>query len=393
MRILMKLSILTTFSVSLLTMPNILGNGFYVPVQDPEATARGNAWLATADTASAVYYNAAGLTQLGSSDLVVGAYLVRLGIDAETASGDFENDASWTALPQIYGAMPINDRLVAGFGINTPFGLATDWGSNTPFRQLAIETELTYATGWVVLGYKATDTLSLGGGFGVHHADLMMKRGITFGGTDTIEFNGDSEALSWTLSALWKPSEQHSFGLVYRSKTDFMLDGDVQNSYVAGSEDASLDLITPSTAAIGYCYRPCKEWSFEANVEWVNWDELNTLNLSMDSGDVAVPFEWDSNLIYSLGATRCFDSGWSVSAGYNYIENSQPDSNFNPGVSDADRHWLSVGFGRKWEAINMNFAYQYALSNRDVSGSPFGLADGKYKSRFHGLMINCEWQF
>jgi long-chain fatty acid transport protein len=125
----------------------IFGNGFYVPVQAPEATGRGNAWLATADTASAVYYNAAGLTQLGSSDLVVGAYSVRLGIDAETASGDYENDASWTTLPQIYGAIPINDRLVAGFGINTPFGLASDWGSNTPFRQLAIETELTYVTG------------------------------------------------------------------------------------------------------------------------------------------------------------------------------------------------------------------------------------------------------
>ena len=43
----------------------VLANGFYVPVQAPEATARGNAWLATANTAAAVYYNAAGLAQIG----------------------------------------------------------------------------------------------------------------------------------------------------------------------------------------------------------------------------------------------------------------------------------------------------------------------------------------
>lgn len=389
----MKRPHLIVFSAWSLAVLPVFGNGFYVPVQAPEATGRGNAWLATADSASAVYYNAAGLTQLGSPDLVVGAYSVRLGIEAETAAGDFENDASWTVLPQIYGAVPINDQLVAGFGINTPFGLATDWDSNTPFRQLAIETELTYATGWAVLGYKVTDTLSVGGGFGVHHADMMLKQGITFGGTDTFEFNGESEALGWTLSTLWKPLEEHSFGLVYRSKADFMLEGDARNSYVAGSEDASMDLITPATAAIGYCFRPCKEWSFEANIEWVNWEELNTLTLSKGSGDVAVPFDWESNFIYSLGGTRFFDSGWNVSAGYNYIENSQPDSTFNPGVSDADRHWLNLGFGREWEAFKMNFAYQYAFSDRDVSGSPFGLADGTFKSRFHGLMMNCEWQF
>ncbi len=209
----------------------LLANGFYIPVQAPEATGRGNAWLATANSAAAVYYNAAGLTQLGSPDLVVGGYTVRLGIEAETSFGDFDNNASWALLPQIYGAVPLTDKLVAGFGINTPFGLSTDWGGNTPFRQLAMETELTYVTGWVVLGYKVTDTLSLGGGFGVHHADIRLKQGITFGGTDTFEFNGDSEALSWTVSALWKPVEKHSVGLVYRSKAEFTLDGGARNSY------------------------------------------------------------------------------------------------------------------------------------------------------------------
>jgi long-chain fatty acid transport protein len=79
--------------------------------------------------------------------------------------------------------------------------------------------------------------------------------------------------------------------------------------------------------------------------------------------------------------------------GYNFIENSQPDATFNPGISDADRHWLNAGFGRKYDAFPWNFAYQYAFSNRSVIGSPFGLADGKYESRFHGWMLNARWSF
>lgn len=376
----------------LATASPAFANGFYIPVQAPEATARGNAWLATADTASAVYYNAAGLTQLESADVVVGMYAVRLGIEAETAFGDFDNDASWIPVPQIYAAVPVNEKLVAGFGVNTPFGLSTDWGDNTPFRQLATETQLDYINGWAVLGYKLTDTFSVGGGFGLAYADASLTQGISPApATDFFRFEGDDESFNWTLSARWEPCEQHAFGAVYRSKTEFDLDGDAR--VVGFGEDAGMDFMTPATAAVGYAYRPCKEWSFEANIEWVNWDEMNTFNLSKASGDVAIPFNWNSNFIYSVGTTRYFDGGWNASVGYNFIENSQPDENFNPGVSDANRHWLNMGFGRQWESFRFNFAYQFAFSDRDVSGSPFGMADGTFKSRFHGLMLDCGWQF
>jgi len=390
----MNLRLPHLFPVWIATVLPLMADGFYVPVQAPEATGRGNAWLATADTASAVYYNAAGLTQLSSPDLVVGLYSIHLGIEADTASGNYKNNASWAELPQIYAAVPINDKLVAGFGVNTPFGLSTDWGSNTPFRQLAIQTDLKYVTGWAVLGYKLTDTLSVGGGLGIHYADLMMKQGISYGGTDSFEFDGTGEALSWTLSALWKPTDEHSFGLVYRSRADFMLDGNTQNSYNPGHHtNASLDLTTPDTVAAGYSYRPCKEWVLEANIEWVNWDSLNTLNLwQSPNSNQPVTFNWHSNFIYSLGATRYLDDGWNVGAGYNFIENSQPNSTFNPGISDANRHWLSMGVGRETGAFRFNFAYQYAFSNRDVTGSPHGFADGTYKSRFNGLMLNCNWK-
>ena len=370
-------------------------NGFYIPVQAPEATGRGNAWLATADTAAAVYYNAAGLTQLSESQVSLGVYSVRLGIEAQTALGTYENDASWALLPQIYAALPVSDKTVLGFGLNTPFGLATDWNDQTLFRQLAIETELEYLTGWMVAGHRLTDTLSIGGGFGIHYADARIRQGISFmPATDSFMFKGDGTALGWTVSARWEPSENHAWGLVYRSKADFNLRGDaVTFPFLPGSENASLDLITPATAGFGYAYRPNVDWTIEANIEWVNWEELNDLTVSKASGPAVLPFRWKSNFIYSLGATRFLSNGWNVSAGYNFIENSQPDATFNPGVSDADRHWINVGIGRKYESVEWSVAYQYAFSDRTVTGSPFGLADGKYESRFHGFMMNCRWEF
>jgi long-chain fatty acid transport protein len=392
----MKTRNLLIFSPWLLAATPLLGNGFYVPVQAPEATGKGNAWMATADTAAAVYYNAAGLTQIDSPEVIVGGYAIMLGLEADLDSGaDEKADNDWAFLPQIYAAVPIyNDKLVAGFGINTPFGLATDWDENSQFRYLATETELTYATGWAVLGYELTETLSIGGGFGVHHADLKYGQVTNLSGTDfASEFNGDDEGLSWTISTRWQPHEQHAFGLVYRSKTDFTLDGDYEIDGVLNNS-STLDFMTPSTLAGGYSYRPCKEWNFEANIEWVNWDELNSLDLKQGGTTTPVAFNWESNFIYSVGATRYFENGWNVSAGYNFIENSMPDSTFTPGVADADRHWLNAGVGRQYDSFRWNFAYQYAFSENDVSGSPGpGLADGNFKSKFHGIMLNCDWQF
>ncbi len=393
----MKFKTIQLLALSAAFASPLWGNGFNVPVQSPEATSRGNAWLATANSAAAVYYNAAGLTQLESPELLVGVYGIKLGLEADLDSGTHEKaDNNWAALPQIYAAFPINDRLVGGVGLNTPFGLATDWGQDSQFRLLSTETELQYLTGWFVLGYKITDTWSVGGGFGVSQADLTFGRYTSVApGLDLpSRFQGDDMGLSWTISTRWAPTDQHAFGLVYRSKTDFKLEGDFEVNGAIPEEDASLDFMTPASLAGGYAYTPSKEWSFEANIEWVNWDQFNSFDLKSGStGSNPQPFNWNSNFIYSIGATRYLDDGWSISAGYNFIEDSIPDHNFSPGVADANRHWLNAGFGRKCENFSWNFAYQYAFSDRDVQNSPGGLADGTFKSRFHGLMLSGDWRF
>ena len=85
----------------LATVTGLHANGFYIPVQDPFAASRGNAFVATADRPSAVFYNPAGLTQLDSAAVHIGVYGVRLGIDGETAidGGSHQNRRSLFPFP------------------------------------------------------------------------------------------------------------------------------------------------------------------------------------------------------------------------------------------------------------------------------------------------------
>jgi len=55
--------LMTTFAV-VASAVNVSAGGFRLPDQDAFATAGGEAFAATADNASAIYYNPAGISQL-----------------------------------------------------------------------------------------------------------------------------------------------------------------------------------------------------------------------------------------------------------------------------------------------------------------------------------------
>src|ERR1017187_10422746 len=67
-----------TLLAALLAFGPVAANadGFRLPNQDPDAIARGNAFVATADNPSAIYYNPAGITQLEGQNIRAGMYLV-----------------------------------------------------------------------------------------------------------------------------------------------------------------------------------------------------------------------------------------------------------------------------------------------------------------------------
>lgn len=389
----MKKRIITSMLVG--AMPSTaLAAGYYLPNQDAFATARGNAFVATADSAAAVHYNPAGLTQLSKPEVQVGVYSIVLGNDATVAGQSTEAKNELQAAPHLYYAQPYNDRLSFGFGLNSPFGLGTDWGRSNNFSPVVTEARLLFASGTSAVAYKLTDQLSLGASVSVNYADLTLEQGL--GAPESyLRFKGDDIGFSGAFGARWQPSEQHAFGLIYSSKSTFNLSGKTQSNLPISDSSSQLDFMTPARIAGGYSYRPAPGWNIEANVEWLDWDSLNSLTLESNSvgGSKEIPFDWKSSFIYELGASYTTPEGYIFSAGYDFNQNSQPDTYFTPGVSDADRHWLNFGFGRKCAGYSWMLAYQFGYSNRTVDGAINPLANGKYESRHNALIFSWQQGF
>jgi long-chain fatty acid transport protein len=373
--------------------------GFYLPNQDAFATAKGNAWVATADSAAAVHYNAAGLTQLEEPEAQIGVYAINLGHSFNNGGADFEAKSEWQYVPSIFYAQPIRDDLAWGFGVNSPWGLGTEWGQGSPFRTVVTEARLAYISATVALAYDLTDTISVGLSGSGNYADLTLEQGLGVAPLDFLRFEGDGTSFSGALSVRWQPHEQHAFGLNVVSDTSMDLSGKVYSN-ILGSGPADIDFVTPLRIAGGYSFRPAPGWNVEANIEWLDWDSLNSLYLrspALPGGATGVPFHWKSMFIYEAGVSYTMDNGYAFAVGYDYNSNAQPDTFFNPSVADADRHWFNAGFGRKCEDWGWFIAYQFGYSNRDVRGAlptPAGQsANGKYESRHHSVSLSANYSF
>jgi long-chain fatty acid transport protein len=201
--------------------------GYRLPNQDPEGIARGNAFVATADNPSAIYYNPAGITQLEGNDLSVGVYVISTDVSFQGAGGgSASTDTAVQFVPQIYYVhSPANSDFSFGLGIYAPYGLGIDYGRYTPFPTAAQDAELAYATVNPVLAWEVTPGLSVAAGLTYNRADVHLERRIGLIPNDYFEFDGNGDTTGFNLGVLYQPVDQWSFGLNYRSPTEVKFKG------------------------------------------------------------------------------------------------------------------------------------------------------------------------
>jgi long-chain fatty acid transport protein len=400
----------------------VFGLGIRLPDQDAVATARGEAFVATADNPSAIYYNPAGIAFLTGQNARIGVYAIDLW-DTFSGSGVHkETKSDLQAVPHIYYTYtPEKCPVSAGFGIYAPYGLGLEWPDNSPFRNLAKEGRIQYLTFNPVVAWKIHDTLSISAGPTINYSEAELKRGV-FAPGDEFKFKGDDTAVGFNAGLMWRPHPQHSFGVNYRSATTMGYGGHSDAHFISpgppffpapvgtpisSRQSASASFDFPQNVAVGWSFRPTPKWNLEFNVDWTDWDTLNTVKLKQALGPQTLVFDWRSSFFYEWGVTRYFDNGWSVSAGYIYSENSVPEKTFNPIVPDSDRHIFSIGVGKKYKSLDLNLTYQFAYGPTRTIDNPLGApnavpsppgppgfnANGRYEYTSHAVLCTIGYQF
>lgn len=377
--------------------------GLRIPDQDPKAIARGNAFVATADNPSAIYYNPAGISLGEGHEVSFSTYNILLGSTFEAPNGvRTKTKESLEMVPQLYYTFSSTNMPVSwGLGLYTPYGLGLEWPDHVPFRTVATQGHMVFMTLSPIVAWQVHPTLSIGAGPTISYSRIDLRRGLlaASGLGDEFKFTGDDTDVGYALGLLWQPHPKHSVGVAYRSAQTMDFEGDAYvrfpNNAGSAVQSASARLPLPQQIVAGYSFRPTPKWNLEFDVDWTDWDSLDRVTLRQVPA-IEMPFEWTSSFMLNGGVTYQLSESWSVSGGYIYSENSVPTRTFSPAVPDSDRHIFSIGVGRQVGRWNMDAAYQFAYGPwREISNSvnsPGGV-DGRYRFISHALALSLGIAF
>src|SRR5208283_5258087 len=409
--------------ISAVSAWKVSANGFGLPDQDAFATARGEAFVATADNPSAIFYNPAGITQLEGNDLRAGVYGIYLDPSYSPTNGASNSGHTYhvenklAAVPQFFYTYSSTNLPVSfGLGVYAPFGGNMSWPQNTGFRSVAIDGSLTYLTINPVVAYKVLPSLSLGAGLMVNYANMEMSQGLLKYQTpltNFFRFSGDGWSVGYNLGVLWQPYEEVSFGASFRSSARVTLEGQTevekQPNVPYTSQSAQTDFEFPLTAVFGLSYRPTPKWNIEFDANYTDWSSFGSTTIRQAtappnvSKDVSLTLDWQASWMYEFGVTRYFDSGWHASAGFVYNENSVPNAYYTPLAADMDRYFFSAGTGYKGRHFNFDIAYQlgYGPTHTVTGSQPSSVpavstgqtADGNYDFFSQAVLVSLGWHF
>ena len=387
--------------VAAIGIPDVLALGFRNPDQDARATGQGEAFVAQADDASAIYYNPAGLTQIRGTEITSGGMIMFPDSKLKGAGTGAEMN-TMSFLPHFYAATDFNAAKSPwrfGLGFNVPFGNAAEFAENGPFRYIVTRASLAVFNIQPTIAYQINEQLSLGAGVNIYDATTALSEHINTSPFPDghFHFSGDGQAVGGTAGLMWKITPQHTVGVVYRSPFSVNFKGNTDVNTVLGQQSVHSDasLTFPQSIAGGYAFRPIKRLKLETDIEWTNWDTLNRLALhapgSAANGTV-IPFNWKDSMYYEFGVQYDVDDHWAVRGGYIYSVNTVPDATFSPSVPDSNRHVFSVGLGYTEARFSVDIVYQYSLSEDNTVNNGTA-ASGTWTSDGHAVMVTSSMRF
>lgn len=407
------LPVLAAFLAALLPA---LASGANFQLTEMSVTSLGRAHsggAAEAEDASSVWYNPAGLSNLSGSEILGGYSLIRFGADfsktsATDALGNNLTGGNGGSVGKLggpfflYYSEPLNDNLTFGFGLNTPFGLATHYDENSIFRYQAIYSSVAVVNWNPSLAWKVTPDFSLG--FGIDYSQMSVKltNDVDFGAICFSQVNpatctalgltpqnhdgffsaqASGHGVGWNAGLLWDISDGTRLGFSYRSRIHHDLSGGVsftnvpvafltQPQFQAQSVSASFE--SPQIASLSYVYKLNDQWSLSADWSYTGWSSFDklTINFANAGTQPAIVDEGLSNSNrYAVGLDWRYSDTWTFRSGVALDLSPVPDpsgtctgTSFNANCTndknasrtarlpDGDRDWIA--FGATWHTTD-----------------------------------------
>jgi len=385
----------------------------------------GNAFAggaAVAEDASTIFFNPAGLTQVPSRQVMIGASPIKPSIKfsnqgsvaaAGKPLGTNDGDAGlWGTVGDFYLSWAASERLWLGIGVNSPFGLRTGYDSDWMGRYQALNSVLTTVNVNPSVAFKVNDVISIGAGVSYQHIDATLTRAVNFGlaGEGSVSVSGNDSAWGWNIGALFNLGSDMRVGVAYRSQLKYHIVGDVEffrppgvPAAVAPNGGIFTDITLPASASLSVFQKFNEKWDLMGDFTWTQWSKLENLNIYRTGGAPLqlTPENWDDSWRFSLGLNYHVNDQWKLRGGLAYDESPVPDQFRTARIPDQDRTWLA--FGVQWRpaplsklAIDVGYAHLFvrnASINDNQAAAGNGILSGNYSLSVDIFTVQLAYSF
>jgi long-chain fatty acid transport protein len=406
---------------------------------------------ASAEDASTIFYNPAGMTRLRGIQVVVGGHILspsaKFSGSASTnpllggaaISGGNGGEAGGTsAIPTLYYSHELNERLHVGVGMGVPFGLSTEYDSGWVGRYHAIKSEVATFNINPSVAYKMNDKLSLGAGLNVMHASAELSNAVDYSavclssqpvatcaalglatpGTASSDghfsVEGDDWGYGFNLGLLYELTEQTRIGVAYRSQVKQDLEGDAEFTEPTGATipapiaavladtGATAPVDLPASLSLSVTTEVAPKWELMADLTWTQWSSFEELRIIFDNPqktDSVQPENWDDSYKFALGLNYRHSDQWTFRGGIAYDQSPIPSVEYRtPRIPGNDRKWIAGGFSyTATPSLTLDFALAHLFvsdTELDATDESFGhQVTGTYAIDANILSAQANWTF
>lgn len=460
--------------LSLSPAGSALASGF--ALIEMNASGQGNAYAGAAvatGNASTIFFNPAGMTSLSGDQLVVvGHYITPsasfgddgssvAGLYATAASppslglgltGDGDDGGSSAFVPNLYWVKSINQTLKFGLGVNSPFGLATEYDKDWVGRYHGVSSDLKTINVNPSLAYRVSDKVSIGGGLNLMLGQVELTSAVDMGsvcvagllqaplplnaalpacegdgaGPQTIDGfadlsgdNYDELSTGFNLGVIFSASDQTSIGLSYRSEVEMSIAGEADftvptssttlNGVISASGlfsdtdlEATVDL--PASFSLSLSHRVGKI-TWLADATWTGWSSFEELRIVYDNAaqpDSVTTEAWEDTMRYSVGFDYQYSDKIILRSGVALDESPVPSAERRtPRLPGNDRTWLSLGLSYMLDqqfSIDVGYSHLFIddakINNEFESSVPTlnATLTGEYEADVDILSAQLNWQ-
>ncbi len=385
---------------------------------EESASGMGNAFAggaASAEDASTVFFNPAGMTRLSGSQLSLVLHAIKPTAEfSNTASvaaagrplgGNGGDAGNWTPVPNFYYVTELSQNLRAGLGISSPFGLKTEYDPSWMGRFQAIKSDLKTININPALAYKINDQLSIGAGLNAQYISAELTNAVYLGAgpEGQAKVKGDDWSVGYNLGVLYELNPATRFGLAYRSDVRHKLEGDVTFTGVPAPNGLiSAEITLPETVSLSGFHQINPQWAMMGDITWTRWSRFQELRIVRNTGiTVGQPTieNWDDTYRFALGASYQQSKQLKLRSGIAYDQSPVSDAYRTARIPDADRTWLTVGATYQLSAkSSMDFGYAHifvanATINNNNPSPPPGKLVGSYDNSVDILSAQFNHRF